>query len=254
MDVNKLSVKFKICITTNQFNRALEYLEKISSFFEELMSEDVQLIKRLCRGLIEQNRKILDKMKKTKEEENAKSFLKVPLKDVLSDYSENVLAESLLTIEKILNCVNVLLNKTKKKRLIALMFLIRAKLFKFLFSYSNSDNSRHLESAYINYKHAIAISLKFVDNMDITRIKIFYSYCKFLIKFMNDSYRGVLFCMNLTKEINVLKRDHDDDDDEENEEKFWESSEFKKVESKLKKLIESNILEYNKNINILLSE
>lgn len=251
MDINKLSIKFKICITTNQFNRALEYLEKISHFFEELMIEDVQLLKRLCRGLIEQNRKILDKMKKTKEEENAKSFLKVPLKDILNDYSENVLGQSLITIEKFLNCVDVLINKTKKKSLLAHLFLIRGKIYKFLFLYSTHENSRHLENSYINYKNAIATSLKFVDNMDVSRIKIFYSYCKFLIKYMNDSYRGVLFCMNLTKEINELKINYENDSDEEN---VLDSSEFKKVESKLKKLIDSNIVEYNKNINILLSE
>ena len=57
--------------------------------------------------------------------------------------------------------------------------------------------------------------------------------------------------MNLTKEINELKINYENDSDEEN---VMESSEFKKVESKLKKLIDSNIVEYNKNINILLSE
>lgn len=254
--VNKLSIKFKICVTTNQYPRALEYLEKISSYIEDLSQEDVQLIKRLCRGLIDQNKKILEKLKKTKEEEKAKSFIKVPLKDVLSDYSENVVSESITIIEKFLSCVNVLSNRTKNKKLTALLFLIKAKIFKFFFSYSHSDNSRHLESAYLNYKNSIVISLKNLDPMSVTRIKIFYSYCKFLITYMKDSYRGVLFCMNLIKEINEYKRENEEYEEyEENEDLCpWDTQEFIKIENKLKKLIDLNILEYNKNINILLSE
>ena len=137
MDIYKLSTKFKICVSTNQFTRALEYLQKISSFFEELMEEDLKLIRKLCKGLIEQNKKSLEKLKKTKAEENSKSFLKVPLRDVLNDYSENLICESITLIESFLHCVNILSNKTKNKILQAQIFLIKAKLFKFLYTYSN---------------------------------------------------------------------------------------------------------------------
>jgi hypothetical protein len=244
MELNKVSYKFKICICTNQYSRALSYLEAICSYIEELFFEDVELIRRLKKGLLDRNGKYFKNLRKTEEEESAKQ-IKFALKSVLDNYSETLKSECVMNIEKMLECVNNLFPKVKKNKLIAIMLIIRAKLLVFMYESSTEEKGKYLELAYGNYKKAVEISMKFMSKMDITRLKVFYSYCKFLFMHMEDKYRGVLFCMNLIKEINEYKNE-----DEENLENFYKNPDYVKIEEKFKKFCERNLEEYNKVVRL----
>jgi hypothetical protein len=248
MEINKNSYKFKICISLEEYTRALYFFESFIQLIDELSIEYVDLIRRLKKGLLKNYRKYLTNLKKVKEEENFRTN-KYALKTVYEEYSVGLKSEAINIIESFINCVNNLINKTKESRIIAFLSIIRAKLFTFLLDFNVEDNKNYLQLAYGNYKKAVEICIKNLNKKDILRMKIFYSYCKFLLGPMKDKYRSVLFSINLIDELNSIKIDENENDSDD-ETNVSNKNEFVKLEKKIKLFYENNLADYNYSIRI----
>jgi hypothetical protein len=241
MEINNLSYKFRLCTTLEEYTRALTYLDKISSYIEELLIEDVELIKRLKKGLLKQYRKYMTNIRQQYDESSFKGQ-KFIYKTVIDTYSKNLTQETISVIENFVNIINNLFPHIKDERLAVAMYHIRASLFVFLYEFSD-EKSKYLELAFANYKKAVDISIKYLNNYDIIRIRLFYSYCKFMQKYLKDDYRSVLFCINVLDDMHKMK----------NDEELIEiitSNEFIKIEKKFKLFYENNLEGYNKTIHI----
>jgi hypothetical protein len=252
MEISNFSYKFKICVTIEEYVRAINYLESISTYIEELSYEDVELFKRLKKGLLKNYSKQLLSLRKIKQEEGYKSN-RTLYRQVMEGFSSNLYADGITQVERFLSCLDNLFSKIKDEKLFALMYKIKASLFAFLYEFSNVDKNKHLEHAYLNYKAAIDICMKRLLKLDIIRIKIFYSYCKFSFKYLNDKYRSILFSINVINEIHQSKLEEEaqmkenggDDNDI-----ITLSPDFVKIEKKFKLFYESNLEEYNKVIRV----
>ena len=244
MEISKLSYKFKICVTLKDFTRALIFLESFTNFVDDLTIEDINLIRALKKGILKQYTDYLKIIHSEFKKNN-----KFSIKNVLDEYSIILNNFSISIIESFLNILNILLNKVIDNNLLAILFVIRAKLFVFISQYKKDDKSRNITMAYSSYKTAIELAFKFMPKNDIYRLKIFYSYTKFTCNIVNDKYRSVLFCINIIDELNSITM-QDKENQENNEEHITKISELEKMTNKFKNFYENNLEEYNKKIRV----
>lgn len=236
MEIKQISYKFKICVTTEDYNRALKFLESISTFIEELYLEDIELIKRLKKGITRQYRKYFTHLKKNTE-------TKI-LKSVNESYYNKVVTEGQNIMERFVLCLNSLSLKVRDQRLLPVMYKLQASLFNCMQEFCEDNRSKFIETAYHNYLKCVEFSLQYLDKFDIIRLKIFYSYCKFLFFGAQDKYRAMLICINIINEIHKKKNEEEFMDDEINR------VEFEKIDKKFRTFYESNLEEYNKVMKI----
>ncbi len=240
MEIGKLYYKFKISVKLQEYSRALTFLESVSSYIEELTSEDVALLLQLKKGLLKQNSDCLGAL----EEEKGK-VCKFLFKNVLEDYTETLRSVTSNTVESFINCINNIIYKVKDPSSVGVLNLIRAKLFNFISDSCKEEKAKYLQQAYYYYKMAVQIAIKDLEKSDLNRLKIFHSYCKFLCKAMGDSYRSMLFCINVMDELHQMKLA-----EERSPESLFHSPESEHIEKKLRNFYEENLVEYNKTLRI----
>jgi len=246
METNYNSYKFKICLTIEEYSRALEYFEKLTSEIDDFSVEDADLIRRLKKGLTKQYKKYLNKMQTTINEENSRS-MRSTYRSLLDNYSNNVQEEAFSMVETLISCLNNILNKTKDNKLIAIILCSKASLCSFLSQYSN-EKSSNLELAYSYYKSSIEMSIKYIPKLDLSRMRIAYSYAKFIFSKINDKYRSILFILNYLEEIHQLQNNENLVDESNNNEGFNLENFLKdlmKIEKKFKNFHDKNIEEFN---------
>lgn len=244
MENNYNSYKFKICLTIEEFTRALEYFEKLTSEIDDFSVDDAELIRRLKKGLTKQYKKYLNNMQNTIQEENSRAMRSV-YRNLLDNYSNNLQEEAFCVVETLISCLNSILTKTKDNKLTAIILCSKASLCSFLSQYSN-EKSTNLELAYSFYKTSMELSIKKIPKLDISRMKIAYSYAKFVYTKINDKYRSIIFVMNYLEEIHQIQNNEnllDENNENFNLEIFLK--ELSKIEKKFKSFHDKNIEEFN---------
>lgn len=244
METNYNSYKFKICLTIEEYSRALEYFEKLTSEVEDFSVDDADLIRRLKKGLTKQSKKYLTNMQLTTEEENSRA-MRSAYRNLLENYSNNLQEEAFSMVETLISCLNNILNKAKDNKLIAIILCAKASLCAFLSQFSN-EKSSNLELAYSYYKTAIEMSVKHIPKLDLSRLKIAYSYAKFVFTKINDKYRSILFVLNVLEEIHQIQG-NENLIDEQNENFNLDAflKDLAKIERKFKAFHDKNIEEFN---------
>ena len=244
METNYNSYKFKICLTIEEYSRALEYFEKLTSEIEDFSIDDADLIRRLKKGLTKQFKKYLYNMQTTIDEENSRA-MRGSYRNLLENYSNSLQEEAFSMVETLISCLNNILNKTKDNKLIAIILCAKASLCAFLSQFS-SEKSSNLELAYSYYKTAIEMSVKHIPKLDLSRLKIAYSYAKFVFTKINDKYRSILFVLNVLEEIHQIQGNEnliDEQNENFNLDVFLKD--LAKVERKFKTFHDKNIEEFN---------
>ena len=244
METNYNSYKFKICLTIEEYSRALEYFEKLTSEVEDFSVDDADLIRRLKKGLTKQFKKYLNNIQSTIDEENSRA-MRSAYRNLLENYSNNLQEEAFSLVETLISCLNNILNKTKDNKLIAIIFCAKASLCAFLSQFSNKKSS-NLELAYSHYKTAVEMSVRHIAKLDLSRLKIAYSYAKFIFTKIHDKYRSMLFVLNVLEEIHQIQNNENLID--ENNENFNLDNFLKdlaKIERKFKAFHDKNIEEFN---------
>lgn len=244
MENHYYSYKFKICLTIEEYTRALEYFEKLTSEIGEFSVDDADLIRRLKKGLTKQYKKYLNNMQTTIEEENSKNIRNV-YRNLIENYSTNLQEEAFCMVEALISCLNNILNKTKDNKLSAIILCAKASLCAFLSQYSN-EKSSNLELAYSYYKSSIEMAMKHIPKLDITRMRIAYSYAKFIFTKIKDKYRSILFILNFLEEIHQIQNNEnliDENNENFNLDNFLK--ELAKIEKKFKTFHDKNIEEFN---------
>jgi hypothetical protein len=236
----ELEYRFKICTTTEEYIRALDSLEKISENITEVSFNDIELINRLKKGLTRQYKRYIQRVKNQELKDSAKG----QFKQVLDNFTESIYKEGIAVFERFIKCINLLFYKTKDEKILAVLYSIRAALFSFMVQHS-SDKSKYLELALTNYKKAVDICMKYLNSLDVIRLRVFHGYIKFIFTQVRDKYRSILFCINVLEEINQVKETMYDKYEE-----FLTSEEFLKMETKFRKFYDNNIEEYNKVIGL----
>jgi len=244
METNHYSYKFKICLTIEEYNRALEYFDKLTSEMEEFSVEDADLIRRLKKGITKQYKKYLCNMQSTIDDENSRA-MRSTYRNLLDNYSNVLQEEAFCMVETLISCLNNILNKTKENKLIAIILCAKANLCSFLSKYSN-EKSSNLELAYSYYKKSVEMSIKYIPKLDLSRMRIAYSYAKFLFSMINDKYRSILFVVNFLEEIHQLQCNEnlmDENSESFNLENFLK--ELAKIEKKFQAFHDKNVEEFN---------
>jgi hypothetical protein len=234
----ELEYKFKICTSTEEYTRALDYLEKISEDLVEISYNDIEVISRLKKGLVRQYKRYIQRIRNQDLRDSAKGHYK----QVLDNFTDMIYKEGISIFERFIKCINILFYKTKDEKILAVLYSIRGGLFSFMVQHS-AEKSKYLELALMNFKKAIDMCMKYLDNLDLVRLRIFHAYIKFIFNHVNDKYRSILFCINLMEEITKLKEIHEEEYDSP-----FNNEEFVKVEQKFRKFYDRNIEEYNKSI------
>lgn len=250
MEINSLSYKFKICVSIEEYNKAVGYLGTLSNFLVELNEEDIHLIRRLKKGLLKQTQRYMINLKETRAAE-AKKMSKYIYKEVMNNYYNKVTEECIDQVKKFLNCLNSLISKVKENQVAYVINSIKAKMFSFMNEFAETENAKYLELAYSNYQLAVTGAIKEMAKSNMARYKIFYSYIKFLIKYIGDYYRAVLFCINVIDELQLFRRLEEREFMTKNCDKVCEglisqSEEFLKIEKKFKDFYHENLEDYNK--------
>ncbi len=244
METNYNSYKFKICLTIEEYARALEYFEKLTSEVEDFSIDDADLIRRLKKGLTKQSKKYLNNLQTTIEEEKSRA-MRSAYRNLLENYSNNLQDESFSMIETLISCLNDILSKTKDNKLTAIIICAKAGLCAFLSQFSN-EKSSNLELAYSYYKTAIELSVKHIHKLDLSRLRIAYSYAKFIFTKINDKYRSILFVLNVLEEIHQIQSNEnliDEQNENFNLDVFLKD--LAKIERKFKTFHDKNIEEFN---------
>jgi predicted HicB family RNase H-like nuclease len=244
MENNLYSYKFKICLTIEEYTRALEYFEKLTNEVNDFTEDNGELIRRLKKGLTKQYKKYLNNMNNTLNEENSRP-MRNTFRNLIDNYTVNLQEEAFCMVETLINCINNILSKTKDNKLIAIILCSKASLLGFLSQYSN-EKSTNLELAYSYYKSSVEKAFKFLPKTDISRMKIAYSYAKFIFTKINDKYRSMIFILNYLDEINLIKNNENLLNDFEGDELDSYLKELSKIERKFKNFHESNIEDFNK--------
>ncbi len=166
-------------------------------------------------------------------------------RNLLENYSNNLQDESFSMIETLISCLNDILSKTKDNKLTAIIICAKAGLCAFLSQFSN-EKSSNLELAYSYYKTAIELSVKHIHKLDLSRLRIAYSYAKFIFTKINDKYRSILFVLNVLEEIHQIQSNEnliDEQNENFNLDVFLKD--LAKIERKFKTFHDKNIEEFN---------
>jgi hypothetical protein len=236
----ELEYKFKICTTIEEYGRALDSLEKISEDITEVSYNDIELINRLKKGLTRQYKRYIQRIKNPDLRESAKG----QYKQVLDNFTDLIFKEGINTFERFVKCINLLFYKTQNEKILAVLYSLRAALFSFMVQHS-ADKSKYLELALSNFKKAVDICMKYLDSLDVIRLRVFHAYIKFIFNHVNDKYRSILFCINVMEEISQAKENRMDECGD-----VLTSDEFLRMEQKFRNFYEKNIEEYNKVIGL----
>lgn len=244
METNYNSYKFKICLTIEEYPRALEYFEILTSEIEDFSVEDADLIRRLKKGLTKQYKKYLNSMQSTIDEENSRA-MRSTYRNLLENYNNTIHEEAFGEVETLISCLNTILTKTKDNKLTAIILCAKASLCAFLSQHSN-EKSSNLELAYSYFRTAVEMSVKHIPKLDLSRLKIAYSYAKFIYTKINDKYRSILFVLNVLEEIHQIQNNEnliDEHNENFNLDNFLK--ELVKIEKKFKAFHDKNIDEFN---------
>ena len=244
MENSLYSYKFKICLTIEEYTRALEYFEKLTNEVSDFTVEDGDLIRRLKKGLTKQYKKYLINMNQTIDEENTRA-MRNTFRNLIDNYSNNLQEEAFCMVETLITCINNILSKTKDNKLISIILCSKASLLGFLSQFS-TEKSSNLELAYSYYKSSIEIALKYIPRTDISRMKIAYSYAKFIFTKINDKYRSILFILNYLEEIHQIQNNENLLNELEGADLDSYLKDLAKIEKKFKNFHEKNINDFNK--------
>ena len=244
MENSLYSYKFKICLTIEEYTRALEYFEKLINEVNEFTEDNAELIRRLKKGLTKQYKKYLNNMNQTINEENSRA-MRNTFRNLIDNYSTNLQEEAFCMVETLISCINNILTKTKDNKLISIVLCSKASLLGFLSQFSN-EKSTNLELAYSYYKSSIEKAIKYMPKTDISRMKIAYSYAKFIYTKINDKYRSILFILNYLEEIHQIQNNENLLNDLEGKDLDNYLKDLAKIEKKFKDFHQQNISEFNK--------
>lgn len=203
MDIASLKTRLIILIRIEDISRAIYVLDKISIVCDNLNSELFEIIINLKSLIFKEYKKFLNKLKKLESQESLQVNKSI-YKYVLDTNSEKIIKETINKYEQFIICLRNLKKKCSSTEILILLLKLEAKLFNELTKIS-TDNSKYHESALDCYTKAVRLAVDMLNITSEIRLKLFYSYIKFLRFACNDKYRSVLFCVNIITELNKLK-------------------------------------------------
>lgn len=247
-NIHHLSYQFKICVTLEENNQSLLYLEKIMNHIEEFSKEEIEIVNRLIKNTLRSSEKTLlniigvnkDRLQHYENTSNDNKYIEdlnqLSFEEndkVLNIYTKHTYAEIINSIERLVSCTYLILQKVKNEDSIVIIYKNIGKLNAFLSRYEDTDKSQHLELGLVNYQQAISLLIKHFEKTDVLRLKVFLSYCKFVAKYLKDYYRSVLFCINVMESLKKELADKEVD------------KEIIQLSAKYKLFYQNNIENYN---------
>ena len=241
-NIHDVTYRFKICVSLDDDENALIYLERLVNYIEEYDYEELEIIHRLFKRLIHQKRKLLSKVIFLHKELPTNAFMK---SQVLSLFTSQVHRESIDIIHRLLTCLNIALRKSKGDKSIVLSNKLCGKVYAFLYEYDDDNKTDNLQNALSHYQKAITLSIMKLAKGELLKYNVFLSYCKFSKKACKDYYRSMLFCINATKEIKEIIESQKD---------ITDMKGIISIERKYEQFFEENIEAYNRVLQIYVPE
>ena len=162
-NIHDVTYRFKICVSLDDDENALIYLERLVNYIEEYDYEELEIIHRLFKRLIHQKRKLLSKVIFLHKELPTNAFMK---SQVLSLFTSQVHRESIDIIHRLLTCLNIALRKSKGDKAIILSNKLCGKVYAFLYEYDDDNKTDNLQNALSHYQKAITLSIMKLANTD----------------------------------------------------------------------------------------
>jgi hypothetical protein len=199
MEYDTILSKFRLAIALEDYNKALNFLEKIVESIKLVSFDEMELLRTLKKGMMKKLLRFAVGIKKAHEEESQKSYRPL-IANVLESYTIMIYTECHEMVDKFIYCIKGLVPKTKNYSILAYFYKMIGSFYSFLYEICE-EKSKFLELALSYYQIAIEICLKTIEKNDIIKYRVFYSYCKFAYYKVNDKYRSMLFCQNTLSEI-----------------------------------------------------
>lgn len=124
---------------------------------------------------------------------------------IFKNYSTILISKYSDLIEKLLFLVNAMISKVNnllkhvaediedRHEISISLINIKASILAFMSIYF-INSSKNTQSAYLSYLQGIELSLHHLNPSSVVRMRISYSFMKFMFYILKDSYRSFLFC------------------------------------------------------------
>lgn len=242
--VQNIIYQFKICVSLDEYEQAIEYFENIVNFIDEYDYKEVEIINRLVKKTLRHRRKLLDDI--------IAMNLALPQNEinntqVVEFFTGYAYKETIEMVHRLQTCIVIAYNKIKNDKELALMNKILGKLHAFLYTYEDYDKTINLETALMYYHKALELAMANLNKFEVLRYKIYLSYLKFAKSCMKDHYKTMLFCINVRKEMKEIVKKIDLSDNK-------LISDISIIQNKFDAFFDANIEAYNKVVNIYFPE
>lgn len=144
---------------------------------------------------------------------------------IFKNYSTIMIGKYTDLIEKLLFLVNAMISKVNnflkqlgedyenKYDITVSLINIKASILGFMANYF-VNSSKNTHSAYLTYLQGIEISIHQLEPSNIVRMRISYSFMKFMFYNLKDSYRSFLFCGEYQQLLLKEAQQYDIDEEE----------------------------------------
>ena len=168
--VQNIIYQFKICVSLDEYEQAIEYFENIVNFIDEYNYKEVEIINRLVKKTLRHRRKLLDDI--------IAMNLALPQNEinntqVVEFFTGYAYKETIEMVHRLQTCVVIAYNKIKNDKELALINKILGKLHAFLYTYEDYDKTINLETALMYYHKALELAMANLNKFEVLRYKIY---------------------------------------------------------------------------------